>query len=165
MCWSGHQAVSANNRHREEHAHGQTEQEVAQLLARTGRHKARLRGRARLRRRRRGQGSARRRRREARRGLVCGGELLAFVGGGREALVAEGEKLATADETTAQVLLARRLEQLDGVRRGRALHGETRHVTLADFARAHLVAKAESQLFTEQWLAAAEKCLSRAVAF
>ena len=33
----------------------------------------------------------------------------ADVGGGREALVAEGEKLATADETTAQVLLARRL--------------------------------------------------------
>jgi len=89
----------------------------------------------------------------------------ADVGGGREALVAEGEKLATADEPTAQVLLARRLEQLDGVRRGRALHGETRHVTLADFARAHLVAKAESQRFTEQWLAAAEKCLSRAVEF
>ncbi len=35
----------------------------------------------------------------------------ADVGGGREALVAEGEKLATADETTAQVLLARRLKQ------------------------------------------------------
>ena len=68
----------------------------------------------------------------------------ADAGGGREALVAPGEKLATADATTAQVLLARRLEQLDAARRGRALHGETRHATLAGFASAHLVAKAES---------------------
>src|SRR6266550_5963187 len=86
----------------------------------------------------------------------------ADVGGGREALVAEGEKLATADETTAQVLLARRLEQLDGTRRGRALHGETRQVTLADFAQSHLVAKAESLKFTEHWLEVTEKCLDRA---
>lgn len=89
----------------------------------------------------------------------------ADVGGGREALVAENEKLATADETTAQVLLARRLEQLDDSRRGRTLHGETRRVTLADFAESHLVAKAESQKFTEHWLEVSEKCLDRAVEF
>ena len=89
----------------------------------------------------------------------------ADVGGGREALVAEDEKLATADETTAQVLLARRLEQLDAARRGRALHGETRQVTLADFAASHLVAKAESQKFTEHWLEVTEKCLDRAIDF
>src|SRR6266852_6137748 len=89
----------------------------------------------------------------------------ADVGGGREALVALGEKLATADETTAQVLLARRLEQLDGSRRGRALHGEAPPVTLADFAGAHLVAKAESQKFTEHWLEVTEKCLDRAGEF
>ena len=63
------------------------------------------------------------------------------------------------------MLLARRLEQLDAIRRGRALHGEVQQVTLADFARQHLVAKAESQQFTEQWLAATEKCLNRAVEF
>jgi integrase len=89
----------------------------------------------------------------------------ADVGGGREALVAQGEKLATADATTAQVLLARRLEQLDGIRRGRALHGEAPPVTLADFAAAHLVAKAESQKFTEHWLEVTEKCLDRAIEF
>jgi len=89
----------------------------------------------------------------------------ADVGGGREALVAAGEKLATADETTAQVLLARRLEQLDAARRGRALHGETRQVTLADFAASHLVAKAESQKFTQHWLEVTEKCLDRAIDF
>src|SRR6059036_611922 len=89
----------------------------------------------------------------------------ADVGGGREAIVAPGEKLATPDETTAQVLLARRLEQLDAARRGRALHGETRQVTLADFAASHLVAKAESQKFTEHWLEVTEKCLHRAAGF
>lgn len=89
----------------------------------------------------------------------------ADAGGGREALVAQGEKLATADATTAQVLLARRLEQLDGIRRGRALHGEAPPVTLADFAAAHLVAKAESQKFTDHWLEVTEKCLDRAIEF
>ena len=89
----------------------------------------------------------------------------ADVGGGREALVAHGEKLATADDTTAQVLLARRLEQLDGARRGRALHGEAPPMKLSDFAAAHLVAKAESQKFTEHWLEVTEKCLDRAIEF
>jgi integrase len=89
----------------------------------------------------------------------------ADVGGGREALVAPGEKVATADETTAHVLLARRLEQLDATRRGRTLHGEAPPVTLADFAKAHLVAKAESKKFTAHWLEVTEKCLDRAIAF
>src|SRR2546428_2827229 len=89
----------------------------------------------------------------------------ADVGGGREALVAADERLATADETTAQVLLARRLERLDAARRGRALHGETRQGTLADFAASPLVAKAESQKFTENWLEGTEKCLEPAIDF
>lgn len=87
------------------------------------------------------------------------------VGGKREALVAPGEKVATTDPAIAQVLLARRIEQLDAVRRGRALHGAAEQVTLADFARVHLVAKAKSGKFTEQWLEGTEKCLDRAVAF
>jgi integrase len=89
----------------------------------------------------------------------------ADVGGRREPLVAQDEKLATADETTAQVLLAARLKELDASRRGRALHGEAPPVTLADFAKAHLVAKAESQKFTEHWLEVTEKCLERAIVF
>jgi integrase len=89
----------------------------------------------------------------------------ADVGGRREPLVAPGEKLATADSATAQVLLGRRLEQLDGLRRGRALHGLAGQATLAAFARAHLVAKAESQKFTKHWLEVTEMCLARAVEF
>ncbi len=89
----------------------------------------------------------------------------ADVGGGREALVASHEKLATADEATAQVLLARRIEELDGVRRGRALHGETRRVTLAEFTKTHLDGKRASKKFTEHWIEVTEKCLERAAEF
>src|SRR5438128_6095021 len=88
----------------------------------------------------------------------------ADVGGKREALVARGETRATTDAATAQVLLARRLEQLDGLRRGRALHGLAGQATLAAFAARHLVAKAESGKFTDQWLAASEHFLGDAVA-
>jgi integrase len=87
----------------------------------------------------------------------------ADVGGRREPLVPLGEKLATADPATAQVLLARRIEQLDGLRRGRALHGLAGQAKLAAFARTHLIAKAETGKFTERWLALSEHHLQRAV--
>jgi integrase len=87
----------------------------------------------------------------------------ADVGGGREPLVAPAEKLATSDPATAQVLLARRLEQLDGLRRGRALHGLEGQATLAEFARSHLEAKATSGKVTELWLELSELHLERAV--
>jgi integrase len=84
-------------------------------------------------------------------------------GGRREPLVAPGEKLATADSATAQVLLARRIEQLDGLRRGRVLHGLTGQATIAAFASVHLVAKAKSGKVTEAWLKLSESHLERAV--
>jgi integrase len=61
------------------------------------------------------------------------------------------------------VLLARRLEQLDGLRRGRALHGLAGQATLADFACTHLVAKAKTRRVTEAWLTMSENHLNRAV--
>lgn len=87
------------------------------------------------------------------------------VGGGREALRVNGERVATSDPVTAQVLAARRLEALDALRRGRALHGNTPEVSLSEFARAHLVAKAEAHRFTPHWLDVTERCLTRAVEF
>lgn len=89
----------------------------------------------------------------------------ADVSGAREALIAPGEKLATTDPAVAQVLLARRVEELDAARRGRALHGLTRQATLANFAREHLIAKAKAGKTGEQWLAAAETHLARAIAY
>lgn len=85
------------------------------------------------------------------------------VGGGREALIAPGEPFATSDPDTAAALVGRRLEQLDGVRRGRALHGITKQATLAGFAREHLLAKAEAGKVGTAWLAAAEGHLQRAI--
>jgi integrase len=85
------------------------------------------------------------------------------VGGRKEPLVAPGEKLATSDLATAQELLARRIRELDGLRRGRALHGLAGQATLADFARTHLVAKAKGGKVTDAWLAMSENHLDRAV--
>src|SRR6266852_1660446 len=93
----------------------------------------------------------------------------ADVGGRREPLVAPGEKLATSDPATAQVLLARRLEQLDALRRGRALHGLAGKATLTAFGREHLLAKANEvnektgEPVTEQWLEGEEMRLRRAI--
>ncbi len=89
----------------------------------------------------------------------------ADAGGRREPLIEPGQKLATTDATTAQVLLARRLEQLEAARRDRTLQRLTAQAHLAVFAQLHLVAKKESSKFTDQHLAAAETCLTRAVAF
>jgi integrase len=87
----------------------------------------------------------------------------AYVGGKREALVAEGEKLATADPDIAQALVTGRLRELDAKRRGRALYGERKTTTLTELVRLHLIAKAESKKFSEQWLAALEIYLRRAL--
>jgi len=43
-------------------------------------------------------------------------------------------------------------EQLDGDGRGRALHGETRQVTLADLAASHLVARPSRRNSLSHWL-------------
>jgi integrase len=89
----------------------------------------------------------------------------ADVGGGREALIAVGEKLATTDPATAQVLLARRLEQLTAARQGRAIHGLAGSAGLSSFSAQHLIAKEEAKRFTEGWIAESEHYLRRAVAF
>ncbi len=87
----------------------------------------------------------------------------ADVGGRREPLVAPGEKRATSDPATAQELLARRIKELDALRRGRALHGLAGQARLKEFASVHLVAKAKSGKVTDTWLALCEKHLERAV--
>ncbi len=87
------------------------------------------------------------------------------VGGGREALKADGERGATTDEIVAEILVARRLEELDALRNGRAIHGDEKHATLAQFARQHLIAKAEEGAVTDSWLEATEGFLSRALEF
>ena len=85
----------------------------------------------------------------------------ADVGGGREALTPAGQKLATSDPDVAQALAAARVRELEAKRRGRALYGEIKTSTLADLARLHLIAKAESKRYSVQWLAALEVYLRR----
>lgn len=80
----------------------------------------------------------------------------ADVGGRREALVAPGTTFATQDQDLARVLLARRLEALDGKRRGRVIHGESKEGTLAEVARLDMNAKADSGQLTATHLEALE---------
>ena len=89
----------------------------------------------------------------------------ADVGGRREALVAEGTKQATSDEDLARVLLGRRLEVLDGKRRGRVMHGERKEASLASVARLDLLAKADSKKPTAEHLTELERRLRVALAF
>ncbi len=92
----------------------------------------------------------------------------AHVGGGQEALVVPGEQRATADPHAAEVLAARRLEQLDALRARRqagAIHQLPKEATLQAFAREHLVKKASAGKVTRRWLAENEHFFERAVAF
>jgi len=79
-----------------------------------------------------------------------------------------GETLATADPHAAEVLAARRLEQLDAIRARRrvgAIHQLPKEATLQAFAREHLMKKAGAGKVTPRWLAENEHFFERAVAF
>ena len=90
----------------------------------------------------------------------------ADCGGRLEALVAQGERLATTDPEVAQALASDRLKELDAKRHGRALHGPEKAVTpLGAYAAEHLVKKARAGKVTRDWLEMAELFLTRATAF
>lgn len=87
-------------------------------------------------------------------------------GGGREALVAQGETLATTDEDVATELAGKRLKELESKRRGKAIIGVTREDTLHNFAADHLRKKAKAikrGKMTEQWVQVTEKHLTEAI--
>lgn len=87
------------------------------------------------------------------------------LGGGRLALIPPGDRQATSDRDIAQALAANLVRELEAKRRDQALLGIAKSATLAQFARLHLIAKAESGRFTHDWLATAEVFLSRALEF
>jgi integrase len=90
----------------------------------------------------------------------------ADAGGRREPLVAPGQKLATTELEVAQVLITRRLQDLDARRRGLILHGTVQEpVALAAYASEHLVKKAQSGRYNPRWLALCELHLRRACEF
>ena len=89
----------------------------------------------------------------------------ADVGGGLQALIVPGEKRATADSHAAEVLAAKRLNELDALRakrRAGALHQLPKQVTLGVFIDEHLVKKAEAGKVTARWLEENQHFLSRA---
>lgn len=86
-------------------------------------------------------------------------------GGGRVALIPEGETRATADPEIAEELLRQRLTELKEQRRNRVLLGLDPDADLAEYAVRHLQLKAESGEYSEDWIANSELYLARAVAF
>ncbi len=89
----------------------------------------------------------------------------ADVGGRRESLVPEGQKLATYDPDAAEALAVVRLAELKTIRRRREERGAPDAPQLAAFARDHLIAKKKAGKVTDGWLAATEGLLRRAVEF
>jgi len=90
----------------------------------------------------------------------------ADVGGKREALVVPRDRRATSDANLAEVLAARRLDELNRLRAQRqagAVHDLPKRTTLLAFAREHLIAKAKAGNATESWVAETEHCLARAI--
>jgi integrase len=87
------------------------------------------------------------------------------VGGGREALIAPGEKVATDDSDVADKLVADRLKVLHESRRNRTLLGVEGQASLSEYASHHLVEKARAGRVTRAWLDETEKRLEVAVEF
>jgi integrase len=89
----------------------------------------------------------------------------ADVGGGREALIAEGATKATTDPVIAEALVGSRLADLQERRRNKTLLGVERQTTLADFASHHLVQKKRAGRVGDQHLDATAQRLAAAIEF
>lgn len=87
------------------------------------------------------------------------------LGGGREALVADGERLATTDPVIAEALIAKRLGELQESRRDRVLLGVRRRATLEPYAAEHLVKKAQSGRVSRDHLESLEDQMRAAVEY
>jgi len=112
-----------------------------------------------------------------------GGQLRAYaylkdLGGGREALIVDGENYGTTDPVIAETLLARRMAELLEQRRTKVLLRLDPDADLATFCIYHLEEKDEEyrersreeedferSTWADQWLGISEKYLTRAVAF
>lgn len=89
----------------------------------------------------------------------------ADVGGKREPLRADGERLATKDPDIATALLARRLEELEQRRRGRTFLGIDRQATFGAFVVQHLEQKAKAGVVEDKQLALSQRHLDAAIEF
>lgn len=89
----------------------------------------------------------------------------ADVGGKREALVAPGERRATTEPRQAEAAMARRLEELRGLREGKA--GDVRLVSMdiAELVRRHLITLSTKRQVERSWIEASQVFLARAIEF
>ena len=100
---------------------------------------------------------------------IRGGETRHYIdlrnlGGGREALVAKGETLATTDRNVADVLAGERVKELEEEKRGKAILGRDQ-IGLEVFALHHLRQKEKDGEGVPAWLYQVHVHLLEAVAF
>ena len=87
------------------------------------------------------------------------------LGGGRTALIPEGEVRATTDPEIAEHLLVQLMTELAEERKNRVLLGLNPDADLAEFSVYHLEEKASSGEYRQQYLEISATYLARAVAF
>ena len=86
------------------------------------------------------------------------------VGGRREALAPPGGGAATTNPREAELIMARRLEELRGLRQGSPVE-QQEPMPLAKLVRQHLIMVKEAGNVTDGWIEATEVFLRRAVEF
>lgn len=89
----------------------------------------------------------------------------ADVGGGKEALIPPGERLATTDPDIAAALVAARLEELKAKRQNKVFFGLTKQTDLASYVAYHLIEKKRGGRVTTGWIAENQRFLDAAIAF
>ena len=86
------------------------------------------------------------------------------LGGGREALIAKGDKRATTSPDIAAVLVSRRVEELEAKKRSTVILGVERVEGLKAFAAQHLLLKAKAGKVAPRWIEQAQRHLETAIA-
>src|SRR4029079_8210437 len=79
------------------------------------------------------------------------------IGGKQEALILVGSHRATADSVIAEALVAKRLAELQALRRDRVLLGSYKRVTLERYVEHHLAEKSRAGCVTDPWIQEAKK--------
>ena len=87
------------------------------------------------------------------------------VGGKQEALIPSGLERATADSVIAEALVAKRLAELQALRRDRVLLGSHKRASLEPYVQHHIAEKSRAGCVTDGWIQEAHKKLERAVEF
>ena len=87
------------------------------------------------------------------------------VGGKQEALIPSGLGRATSDKVIAEMLVAKRLAELQALRRDRILLGSHKRISLSELVQRHIGQKSKAGSVTDGWISESRKKLDDASNF